>query len=99
MKQFFVLLAQALPAALVAGVAMAQPAGERVEGVLMGKPMDQQTLKEQRRIDLRSAIESHRRNQENDAAAARRLSPEERAEMRELLRRQYSGPRGNPNAP
>ncbi len=69
--------------------ARAQPMGR--PGPEMGRP-DEDAQRAQRRIELRHAIESQRGGApqvSKDGPNAPSLSPEQRAQLREQLRRQY----------
>ncbi|MCJ0762994.1 hypothetical protein [Variovorax terrae] len=76
MKKIFVLLA-----CVVAGV----PAWAQ-DQVSKAEPLDRQQQDEQRRIELRNAIQEQR--QAKDPGASRHLSSEQRAELRQQLREQ-----------
>lgn len=83
MKQIVFLLAQTI----VLATAFAQPPATSVEPAGLGNPQTLQELQMQRRNELRSVFQSQRGAQEQ-AATERRLSPEERAELREQVRQQ-----------
>jgi hypothetical protein len=71
---------------LIAGSALAQP------GPDSAAPSDEQSLREQRRAELRSALQTQ--GQAAPAEEARRqLSPQEREELRQQLRQQPPGTR------
>ena len=77
-----------LMAAIVPGLAAAGPADNALP--------DQQAQKEQRRVELRSAMKTQRPGSSGygapaPSAATRQLSPQERAELRQQVRQQQGG--------
>lgn len=72
-----------LSCALLAGsAAMAQPA-DGVQGAV-----ERQALQEQRRAELRQALQSERQPAQGPRPSPRQLSPQERQALREQLRQQ-----------
>jgi hypothetical protein len=67
-----------------AGAALAQP------GTDLSGPNDEQIQRQQRRAELRNALQVRRQPASADEAR-RQLSPQEREELREQLRQQQNG--------